>query len=143
MSRDNLIDKRCYTFALRIVKLCRYLNKQYSEYTLSKQVLRSGTSVGAQMREAKFAQSRADFVNKSSIALKEANETLYWLELLHDSGYINEEMFASIHKDAEEILSILVKIVKTTKINSTKYSTTIVDTPDFCCEDMVSEILEE
>ncbi len=143
MSRDNLIDKRCYTFALRIVKLCRYLNKQYLEYTLSKQVLRSGTSVGAQMREAKFAQSRADFVNKSSIALKEVNETLYWLELLHDSGYINDEMFASIHKDAEEILSILVKIVKTTKINSAKYSTTIVDTPDFCCEDMVSEILEE
>ncbi|MGN0282804.1 MAG: four helix bundle protein [Prevotella sp.] len=143
MSRDNLIDKRCYTLALRIVRLCKYLNQQCSEYTLSKQVLRSGTSVGAQMREAKFAQSRADFVNKSSIALKEANETIYWLDLLHDSGYINDEMFASIHKDAEEILSILVKIVKTTKINSAKYSSLRVGAPDFCCEDIISEILEE
>ena len=79
MSSDNLIDKRCYYFALRIIKLCKFLNKQHSEYVLSKQVLRSGTSIGAQIREAKFAQSRADFVNKASIALKEANETIYWL----------------------------------------------------------------
>ena len=70
MSSDNLIDKRCYYFALRIIKLCKYLNKQHSEYVLSKQVLRSGASIGGQIREAKFAQRRADFVNKASIALK-------------------------------------------------------------------------
>ena len=143
MSRDNLIDERCYSFALRIVRLCKYLNKHCSEYVLSKQVLRSGTSVGAQMREAKFAQSRADFINKASIALKEANETIYWLELLHDSEYINDNMFASIHNDAEEILSILVKIVKTTKINSVKYLPPKDDMPGFCCEDLISEILDE
>ena len=143
MSSDNLIDKRCYYFALRIIKLCKYLNKQHSEYVLSKQGLRSGTSIGAQIREAKFAQSRADFVNKASIALKEANETIYWLELLHDSEYINDKMFASIQNDAEEILSILVKIVKTTKNNSAKYSLQKGDSPNFCCEDILSEILEE
>ena len=73
------------------------------------------------MREAKFAQSRADFVNKASIALKEANETLYWIELLHDSEYIDDKTFESIHNEAHEITSILASIVKTTKENSEKY----------------------
>ena len=141
MSSDNLIDKRCYYFALRIIKLCKYLNKQHSEYVLSKQVLRSGTSIGAQIREAKFAQSRADFVNKASIALKEANETIYWLELLHDSEYINDKMFASIQNDAEEILSILVKIVKTTKNNSAKYSKSFFKfVPNKACVSIVFSI---
>ena len=79
-----LIDKRSYLFALRIVKAYKYLTKQQNEYVLSKQMLRSGTAIGAMMREAKFAQSRADFISKASIALKESNETLYWLELLHE-----------------------------------------------------------
>lgn len=79
MSQDMLIDKRSYLFALRIVKAYKYLTKQQNEYVLSKQMLRSGTAIGAMMREAKFAQSRADFISKASIALKEANETLYWL----------------------------------------------------------------
>ena len=90
------------------------------EHILSKQLLRSGTAIGALMREAKFAQSRADFVNKASVALKEANETLYWIELLHDSGYIDDEPYSSIHDEAHEITSILVSIVKTTKANSMK-----------------------
>ena len=85
MTQDNSIEKRSYLFALRIVKAYKYLTKQKDEYVLSKQMLRSGTSIGAMMREAKFAQSRADFVNKASITLKEANETPYWIELLHDS----------------------------------------------------------
>ena len=124
MTLDNPIEKRAYQFALRIVKAYKYLTKQQSEFVLSKQMLRSGTSIGAMMREAKFAQSRADFVNKASIALKEANETLYWIELLHDSEYIDDKTFESIHNEANEITSILATIVKTTKENSEKYDNT-------------------
>jgi four helix bundle protein len=121
MTQDNPIEKRSYLFALRIVKAYKYLTKQKDEYDLSKQLLRSGTSIGALMREAKFAQSRADFVNKASIALKEANETLYWIELLHDSEYIDDLSFNSLHQEADELTAILASIVKTTKENTTKY----------------------
>ncbi len=121
MYPDILIDKRSYLFALRIVKAYKYLTRQKNEYVLSKQMLRSGTAIGAMMREAKFAQSRADFVSKASIALKEANETLYWIELLHDSEYISEEAYNSLHSEADEITAILASIVKTTKENSEKY----------------------
>jgi len=121
MTQNNPIEKRSYLFALRIVKAYKYLTNQKDEYVLSKQMLRSGTSIGAMMREAKFAQSRADFVNKASIALKEANETLYWIELLHDSEYIDDLSFNSLHQEADEITSILASIVKTTKENTTKY----------------------
>lgn len=89
---------------------------------MSKQLLRCGTAIGALMCEAKFAQSRADFVSKTSIALKEANETLYWLNLLHDSGYIDDDAHCSIHKEADELTSILVSIVKRTKENTLKYA---------------------
>ena len=121
MTQDNPIEKRSYLFALRIVKAYKYLTKQKDEYVLSKQMLRSGTSIGAMMREAKFAQSRADFVNKASIALKEANETLYWIELLHDSEYIDDLSFNSLHQEADELTAILASIVKTTKENTPKY----------------------
>jgi four helix bundle protein len=121
MTQDNPIEKCSYLFALRIVKAYKYLTKQKDEYVLSKQMLRSGTSIGAMMREAKFAQSRADFVNKASIALKEANETLYWIELLHDSEYIDDLSFNSLHQEADELTAILASIVKTTKENTTKY----------------------
>ena len=121
MTLDNPIEKRAYQFALRIVKAYKFLTRQQSEFVLSKQMLRSGTSIGAMMREAKFAQSRADFLSKTSIALKEANETLYWIELLHDSEYIDDKTFESIHNEANEITSILASIVKTTKENSDKY----------------------
>ena len=124
MTLNNPIEKRAYQFALRIVKVYKYLTRQQSEFVLSKQMLRSGTSIGAMMREAKFAQSRADFVSKTSIALKEANETLYWIELLHDSEYIDDKTFESIHNEANEITSILASIVKTTKENSEKYDNT-------------------
>jgi len=124
MTLDNPIEKRAYQFALRIVKAYKYLTRQQSEFVLSKQMLRSGTSIGAMMREAKFAQSRADFVSKTSIALKEANETLYWIELLHDSDFIDNKTFESIHNEAHEITSILASIVKTTKENSEKYDNT-------------------
>ena len=121
MTQDNSIEVRCYNFALRIVKAYKYISKQHNEFVLSKQMLRSGTSIGAMMREAKFAQSRADFINKASIALKEANETLYWIELLHDSDYIDNKSFESIHTEANEITSILASIVKSSKENSKKY----------------------
>ena len=110
MTQDNPIEERTYKFALRIVKAYKYLSKQHSEYVLSKQLLRSGTSIGAMMREAKFAQSRADFVNKASIALKEANETLYWIELLHDSEYIDDKTFESIHNEAN-LISLITKLI--------------------------------
>ena len=115
------IEDRSYQFALQVVKVCRYLTRHQNEFVLSKQMLRSGTSIGAMMREAKFAQSRADFVSKVSIALKEANETLYWIELLNDSEYIDNKDFESLHSEAFEITSILASIVKTTKMNSEKF----------------------
>ncbi|WP_288317888.1 four helix bundle protein [Xylanibacter caecicola] len=121
MPENNIIERRSHIFALRIIKAYQYLCREKSERVLSKQLLRSGTSVGAMIREAKFAQSRADFINKMSIALKEANETLYWIELLHESAYIDENVFKSIHTEADEITSILASIVKSTKANSQKF----------------------
>ena len=112
---DNIVHDKSYNFALRIIKAYKYLTTEKKEFVLSKQLLRSGTAIGAMVREAKFAQSRADFINKLSIGLKEANETLYWLELLSDAEYIDEKTFVSIHNDANELTSILVSIVKTTK----------------------------
>ncbi len=121
MTQESLIEERTFAFALRIVKAYKYLRNNHNEYVLSKQLLRSGTSIGAMMREAKFAQSRADFVNKASIALKEANETLYWIELLHESNYFDDQSFNSIHDEANQITAILVSIVKSTKQNTEKY----------------------
>ncbi|MDX9744276.1 MAG: four helix bundle protein [Arcobacteraceae bacterium] len=115
---DNILYDKSYKFAIRVVNLNKYLQLEHREFILSKQLLRSGTSIGAMTREAKFAQSRADFVNKLSIALKEANETDYWLDLLHDTNYINNKMFNDIKKDIQELISLLVSIVKTTKDNS-------------------------
>ncbi len=110
----GVLEDKTYSFALRIIKVNRYLTDK-NEYILSKQLLRSGTSIGANCREATYAQSKQDFVNKLSIALKEANETIYWLELLHDSGYITAEGYASIHTDGVEIVKLLISIIKTSK----------------------------
>lgn len=110
----GVLEDKTYSFALRIIKVNRYLTDK-NEYILSKQLLRSGTSIGANCREATYAQSKQDFVNKLSIALKEANETIYWLELLHDSGYITAEGYDSIHTDGVEIIKLLISIIKTSK----------------------------
>lgn len=134
LAKDNVIETRTYAFALRIVNAYKFLCREKGEYVLSKQLLRSGTAVGALMREAKFAQSRADFISKTSIALKEANETLYWIDLLHDSDYIDDFVYSSIHNEAYEITSILVSIVKTTKANTSKYDT---------CDNFLREDLPE
>ena len=115
--KESLLKIKSYAFSVRIVKLCQYLNKEKKEFLLSKQVLRSGTGIGALVREAEFGQSRADFINKLSIALKEANETSYWLSLLKDTGYIKDEEFISLSMDCDEIIKILVVSVKTAKNN--------------------------
>jgi four helix bundle protein len=98
-----------------VIKAYKFLSEEKREFVLSKQMLRSGTSVGALVREAEQAQSKADFISKMNIALKEANETEYWLMLLKDSDYIDEKSFESIHQDCVEIIKLLISIVKTTK----------------------------
>lgn len=113
--RENIVQKKSFYFALRIIKLSRYLRQENREYILSKQILRSGTAIGALIREAEHAQSKADFINKMSIALKEANETDYWIELLFQSGEISEQSYSSIKQDISELLKLLVSIIKTTK----------------------------
>jgi len=107
--------EKSFAFALRVVKLVRHLQQEKREYVLSKQVLRSGTAIGALVREAEHAQSKADFINKMSIALKEANETDYWIDLLHQSDIITQESHESIHPDIQELIKLLVSIVKTSK----------------------------
>ncbi len=115
MKEDNAIVVKSKAFALRVIKLYQMLNQKH-EFILSKQLLRSGTSIGANVKEAIRAQTRADFYAKLFIALKEASETEYWLELLHESGYIdNDFAFESIYGDCQEILSILTAITKTQK----------------------------
>ena len=114
---DGVLKRKSYGFAIRVVKLTQYLQDNYKDYALSRQVLRSGTSIGALVREAEFAQSKLDFINKLSIALKEANETSYWLSLLYETNYIDEKLFNSLQADCKELIAILVSIVKTTKKN--------------------------
>ena len=112
---DNIIQDLSFNFAVRIVKFYKHLTESKKVFVLSKQILRSGTSIGANVRESIHAQSSADFINKLSIALKEADETEYWLELLYATEIINEEEFSSLSKDAKQIIGTLVKILKTTK----------------------------
>ena len=114
-TRDNIVADKSYAFALRIIKLYKYLISEQKEYVLSKQILRSGTSVGALIKEAEHAQSKADFLNKMNIALKEANETEYWLMLLKDSEYIDMKSYNSIYPDSVELIKLLISIVKSTK----------------------------
>ena len=114
---DNIIDQKSKAFAVRIVKFTRYLQEEKKEFVLSKQILRSGTSIGANTRERKNAQSKADFVNKLSIALKEADETAYWLELLVESEIIDQQQFDSMHNDLKEVIALLTSSIKTAKNN--------------------------
>lgn len=118
--KENVIKNKSFAFALRIVKAYQYLTEQKKEYVLSKQILRSGTAVGALVRESEQAESNADFVHKLAIALKEANETDYWIELLAQSNYLEENVAISLNSDLTEILKLLTAIIKTTKQNSKK-----------------------
>ena len=117
MEKNNVIKNKSLAFALRIIKLSKYLNQNKQEYVLSKQLLRSGTAIGALVRESEYAESRADFVHKLRIAIKEANETQYWLELLHHADYINKRGFESINQDCIELLKLLTSIIKSTSNN--------------------------
>ncbi len=114
MNNDPL-SQQSFSFALRIVKLSRYLSEEKKEFTLSKQLLRSGTAIGALVREAQYAQSRSDFIHKLSVALKEANETEYWLQLLVQSGLISPMMFQSIEPEIKSLLKLLISSIKTSK----------------------------
>lgn len=118
MEKEGALRNHSFAFALRTVRLYEYLCKEKREFVLSKQLLRSGTAIGALVREAEQAESRADFVHKLAIALKEANESEYWLELLYRSEYIDEKGFESIISDLKELLKLLTAIIKTSKSNS-------------------------
>ena len=112
---NNPLKDKSYQFAIRIVKLSQFLQQDKKEFVLSRQVLRSGTAIGALIREAEFGQSKADFASKMSISLKEANETEYWLCLLKDTDFISENQFVSLHSGCKELIAMLVSTVKTSK----------------------------
>ena len=115
MKEDNQIVIDSKAFAIRIIRLYKYLSEKKREYVMSNQVLRSGTSIGANINEGVFAQSRLDFISKMSIALKEANETKYWLELLVETEYISKQQYDSLVGDVNKIIGTLVNIINTTK----------------------------
>ncbi|HMU98064.1 MAG TPA: four helix bundle protein [Chitinophagales bacterium] len=113
--KENIVQEKSFAFALQIIKLSKFLMNKKKEFVISKQVLRSGTAVGALIREAEHAQSKADFIHKMNIALKEANETDYWIELLYQSNEIDINAYHSIQPDIQELIKLLVSIVKTSK----------------------------
>ena len=118
--QNNVIRDKSFEFSVRIVNLYKYLTTEKRETVLSKQVLRSGTSIGANVSEGQFAQSKADFLTKMTIALKEANETRYWLKRLYAYGSLSDNEFESIINDNEEIINILTTITRTTRENMKK-----------------------
>jgi len=115
MKKDNVIKTKSFLFAVKVVKLYKFLTEEKKEFIISKQLLRSGTSIGANVREAEHAESKADFIHKLSISLKEANETEYWLDLLNETNYLNNSEYISIQKDIKELLKLLISIIKTSK----------------------------
>ena len=118
--KENVLKMQSFAFALRVVKLYQFLSQEKKEKVMSLQLLRSGTAIGAMVREAEYAESKADFIHKLNIALKEANETEYWMELLFKSEYLSEEAFNSLSMDIKELLKLLISIVKTSKGNGKK-----------------------
>ncbi len=116
MSSNSILKSKSFDFAIRIINLYKYLKKKHGEYIISQQIIKAGTSIGALVREAEFAESRKDFLHKLNISLKEANESVYWLELLYATGYINKKMFDSMINDAIQLLKMLISSVKTVKL---------------------------
>ena len=114
---NSPLTKKSYLFGVRIVKMVKYIKCTPKEYGMLNQVFRSGTAIGALVSEAAYAQSQADFINKLSIALKECNETLYWLNILKDTEYLNEKEYESMNTDCREVLALLISSIKTTKQN--------------------------
>ena len=117
--KESIVINKSFCFAIRIVNFYKLL-KERKEYILCKQILRSGTSIGANVRESHNSESKSDFIHKLAIAQKEADETRYWLELLYETNYIDKIEFDSLHSDATELLKIIKSIIKTTKINLSK-----------------------
>ena len=122
--KENILKVKSFDFALRIVKLYKYLQDEKKEFIMSKQLMRSGTSTGAMVREAEFAESKTDFVHKMAIAqkvfpvsVKEINESIYWLELLNASDYLTNQQFESINADAVELIKLITSSIKTAKNN--------------------------
>ncbi|NTW32756.1 MAG: four helix bundle protein [Bacteroidetes bacterium] len=113
----SILKEKSYAFAVKIVKLAQYLQNEKKEFILSKQIIRSGTSVGALIREGEYGQSKADFIHKMSIALKEANESEYWLSILKDTNYIDEQLYDNTVVYCKELIAMLVSTVKTAKFN--------------------------
>lgn len=119
MKTENIIADKSKTFAIRIIRLYQHLETKNKGFILSKQLLRSGTSIGANVKESVYAQSTKDFISKLKISLKEANETEYWLELLVATEYITENEFSSIHADCVELIKILISIINSSNNNKT------------------------
>lgn len=113
-----MIRTKSKAFAIRTIRMYQWLTQEKKEYVLAKQCLRSGTSIGANVIEGLNAQSKAEFIAKLQISIKEANETMYWLELLNETGYISEEMYESIYPDCVELAKLLTSIIKSTKSNN-------------------------
>ena len=118
MKENNQIAIDSKKFAVRIIKLYKYLQDDKKEFVISKQVLRSGTSIGANISESVFAQSRQDFISKLSISLKEAGETKYWLEILYETEFINQTLFDSLSNDNNKLIATLINIINTSKKNN-------------------------
>ena len=118
MARESVVGVKSLAFGKRIAKCYRYLRDKKKETVMSKQLLRCGTSIGANVREGLYAQSRKDFISKLNIALKEAGETDYWLDVIHSAEYFTDEEFNSLKSDNDELLKLLTSIIKTTKANS-------------------------
>jgi len=116
-SGENVVKEKSYRFALDIAKFCKMLIEVKKEYVLSKQLMKSGTSVGANIREALHAESKADFIHKLSIALKEAHESHFWLEIIRDSGYALPNELQHLFVQVDEVISLLTSIIKSTKRN--------------------------
>jgi four helix bundle protein len=115
MAKPNVIAEKSEEFAVRVINLSKYLIAEKKEYIISKQIFRSGTSIGANVSESRNAQSKDDFISKLNIALKEADETAYWLRILKRTEFISQDQFSSLNEDVQELISILVSIIKTTK----------------------------
>ena len=120
MCNQNIIQKKSFDFALEIVRIAKYLEKERKEFVLSRQLLRSGTAIGALVREAEHAESKKDFIHKMSIALKEANETRYWLDLLRESNLMGDLDFTKVGDEIVQIIRLLASIVKSSKQNYSK-----------------------
>jgi four helix bundle protein len=115
---EGILREKSFRFAVRIVNLYKHLCEEKKAFVLSKQALRSGTSVGAMVREAEHSESKADFIHKMAIAQKEMNETIYWLELMHETAYLSDKEFESLNSDATELIKMLTSSIKTAKLTT-------------------------